>query len=111
MEALRGHYRRLLAERDRLDALASTVARTITELEQPRKDGTDMISISRPKNLFEGIGPARYMKVLRGFPELVEAVERHTAALSKAEIEVDERESPNSPTVSFAGRHPPGASR
>ncbi|WP_234421935.1 MULTISPECIES: hypothetical protein [unclassified Streptomyces] len=33
VEALRGHHRRLVAERDRLDALASTVFRTIAELE------------------------------------------------------------------------------
>lgn len=92
LEALRGHHCRLLAERDRLDALAGTVARTIAELEQSRKDGTDMISISRPENLFEGIGPARCMKVLRDFPDLVGAVERHTLALSEAEIEADERE-------------------
>src|SRR6478735_9796685 len=29
VDALRGHHRRLLAERDRLDALAGTVSRTI----------------------------------------------------------------------------------
>ncbi len=84
VDALRRHHRRLLAERDRLDALAGTVARTITELKQSRKDGTDMIGISRPENLFEGIRPARCMKILHGFPELVGAVERRTAALSGA---------------------------
>ncbi|MFE7118106.1 MerR family transcriptional regulator [Streptomyces sp. NPDC057654] len=92
LEALRCHHRRLLVERDRLDALAGTVARTITELEQSRKDGTDMISISRPENLFEGLRPAQCMKVLHGFPELVGAVEQRTATLSEAEIEADERE-------------------
>lgn len=92
VEALRGHHRRLLAERDRLDALAGTVARTITELEQSRKDGTDMISISRPENLFEGIRSTQCIKVLSGFPELVGAVERRTAVLSEVEIEADERE-------------------
>ncbi|MFH8612971.1 MerR family transcriptional regulator [Streptomyces sp. NPDC018029] len=92
LEALRGHHRRLLAERDRLNVLAGTVARTITELEQSRKDGTDMISISRPENLFEGVRSAECMKALRGFPELVGAIERHTSALSEAEIEADERE-------------------
>lgn len=55
LEALRGHHRRLLAERDRLDALVSTVSRTITELEQSRKDGRPMTSINRPENLFEGV--------------------------------------------------------
>ncbi|KAA6223940.1 MerR family transcriptional regulator [Streptomyces albofaciens JCM 4342] len=92
LAALRGHHRRLLAERDRLDALAGTVARTITGLERSRKGGTDMIGISRPENLFEGIRSAQCMKVLHGFPELVGAVERHTAALSRAEAEADERE-------------------
>ncbi|QEU96728.1 MerR family transcriptional regulator [Streptomyces kanamyceticus] len=92
LEALRGHRRRLLAERDRLDALAGTVARTIAELEQHRKDGTDMISISRPENLFEGIRSAHCMKALHGCPELVGAVERHAAAMSEAESEADERE-------------------
>ncbi|GGV53227.1 MerR family transcriptional regulator [Streptomyces spectabilis] len=92
LEALRGHYHRLLAERDRLDVLAGTVARTITELEQSRKDGTDMITISRPENLFEGVRSAQCMKALHGFPDLAGAIERHTAALNDAETEADERE-------------------
>ncbi|MFC4960672.1 MerR family transcriptional regulator [Streptomyces mauvecolor] len=92
LEALRGHHRQLLAERDRLDTLAATVARTITELERSRKDGTPVTGINRPENLFEGIRPARYMKGLRDFPELVGAIERHNSALSEAEIEADERE-------------------
>lgn len=92
LEALRGHHRQLLAERDRLDTLAATVARTITELERSRKDGTPMTGINRPENLFEGIRPARYMKGLRDFPELVGAIERHNSTLSEAEIEADERE-------------------
>ncbi|MFD9903765.1 MerR family transcriptional regulator [Streptomyces sp. NPDC059063] len=92
LQALRGHHRRLLDERDRLDALAATVARTISALEQSRKDGTEMTSVSRPENLFEGIRPARYMKGLRDFPDLVEAVVRHAAALSEAERSADERE-------------------
>ncbi|MFI8931662.1 MerR family transcriptional regulator [Streptomyces sp. NPDC053474] len=92
VEALRCHHRRLLAERDRLNALARTVAHTITELEQSRKDGTDMISITRPENLFEGIRSAQCMKALHGSPELAGAVERHNSALSEAEREADERE-------------------
>ncbi|WP_190094493.1 MerR family transcriptional regulator [Streptomyces melanogenes] len=92
VEALRGHHHQLLAERDRLDALAGTVAHTITELEQSRKDGTEMITISRPENLFEGFRPAQCMKVLHGFPELVGAVERHASALSRTEAEAEERE-------------------
>ncbi|MFE5709621.1 MerR family transcriptional regulator [Streptomyces sp. NPDC056501] len=54
VDALRGHHQRLLAERDRLDTLASTVSRTIAELEQSRKDGNPM-TIHRPENLFEGV--------------------------------------------------------
>ncbi|MBF6050276.1 MerR family transcriptional regulator [Streptomyces sp. NRRL B-1677] len=92
LEALRGHHRRLLAERDRLDALAGTVFRTITELEQSRKDGSPVIDINRPENLFEGIRPDQYMKTLRGFPEPAGAVERHTAAMSESEIEAGHRE-------------------
>ncbi|WP_030663659.1 MerR family transcriptional regulator [Streptomyces rimosus] len=92
LAALRGHHRRLLAERDRLDALAATVSRTIGELEESRKDGTAMVSINRPENLFEGIRPPQYLKSLRDFPELAAAIERHNAGLGEAEIEADQRE-------------------
>ncbi|MEU6117336.1 MerR family transcriptional regulator [Streptomyces sp. NPDC047117] len=87
VEALRDHHRRLLAERDRLDALAGTVSRTITELEQSREDGSPMTSINRPENLFEGIRPSQYAENLRDFPEQAEAVARHTATMSQDEIE------------------------
>ncbi|WKU43308.1 MerR family transcriptional regulator [Streptomyces sp. VNUA116] len=92
LEALRGHHRRLLAERDRLDALAGTVSRTITALERSRKDGSPMIDINRPENLFEGIRPDQYMKTMRDFPELAGAVGQATAAMSEAEIEAGHRE-------------------
>ncbi|MFE2018589.1 MerR family transcriptional regulator [Streptomyces sp. NPDC059499] len=92
LEALRGHRRRLLAERDRLDALAGTVSRTITELEQSRKDGKPMTAISRPENLFEGVRPAQYRESLRDFPELAGKVEQHTAGMSQDEIEAGHRE-------------------
>jgi len=46
VEALRGHHRRLLDERSRLDRLAETVAATIEHLEK----GTDMPA----ENLFKG---------------------------------------------------------
>lgn len=46
VEALRGHHRRLLEERGRLDRLAETVAATIKHLEE----GTDM----PPENLYRG---------------------------------------------------------
>ncbi|WP_112240263.1 MerR family transcriptional regulator [Kribbella monticola] len=58
VEALRDHHRRLLAERDRLDTLVGTVARTIAEL-QHRK-GSQMPKINRPENLFEGFDPGKH---------------------------------------------------
>ncbi|MEU4830319.1 MerR family transcriptional regulator [Streptosporangium sp. NPDC023615] len=57
--ALREHHRRLLGERDRLDAVVRMVARTITELQENRERG-DMSKINRPENLFEGFDQARY---------------------------------------------------
>ncbi|GAA1382361.1 TipAS antibiotic-recognition domain-containing protein [Kitasatospora putterlickiae] len=92
LEALRGHHRRLLAERDRLDALAATVARTITDLERSRKDGTPMTAINRPENLFEGIRATDYQEGLRAFPELAEATARAAAELSPEEVEAGQRE-------------------
>ncbi|MGW2180625.1 MerR family transcriptional regulator [Streptomyces sp. NPDC001732] len=92
VEALRGHHRRLLAERDRLDALADTVSRTIAELEQSRKDGRTMTAINRPENLFAGIRPAQYEESLRNFPELAGDIERHTSTMSEAQIEAGHRE-------------------
>ncbi|KOG41050.1 MerR family transcriptional regulator [Streptomyces decoyicus] len=92
LEALRSHHRRLLAERDRLDVLAGTVSRTITELERSRMDGRPMTSINRPENLFEGVRPAQYRESLRDFPELAEAIERRTSTMGEAEIEAGHRE-------------------
>jgi MerR family transcriptional regulator, thiopeptide resistance regulator len=57
VEALRAHHKRLLAEQDRLAALAATVARTIGELENA---GGAMTKINRPENLFEGFDPSQY---------------------------------------------------
>ncbi|MFE1171114.1 MerR family transcriptional regulator [Streptomyces sp. NPDC058773] len=91
VEALRGHHRRLLAERDRLGALAATVSRTIAELEQSRKDGIPM-AINRPENLFEGVVPSQYQENLRDFPEHAEAVARHVAGMSLRDIEAGQRE-------------------
>jgi DNA-binding transcriptional MerR regulator len=48
VEALRAHYERLLAERDRLTTLAHTVARTIAELQDGR-EVREMPKINRPK--------------------------------------------------------------
>lgn len=91
VEALRGHHRRLLAERDRLDALAGTVSRTIAELEQSRKDGRAM-TINRPENLFEGVTPAQYQETLRDFPEHAQAVARRVAGMSPHDVEAGQRE-------------------
>jgi DNA-binding transcriptional MerR regulator len=49
VEALRGHYERLLAERDRLDRLAHTVATTIENL----REGTTMAAAE----MFDGFTP------------------------------------------------------
>ncbi|MCT4354652.1 TipAS antibiotic-recognition domain-containing protein [Streptomyces sp. Je 1-79] len=91
VDALRGHHRRLLAERDRLDALAGTVSRTIAELEQSRKDGNPM-TINRPENLFEGVQPSQYAENMSEFPELAEEVGRRAAAMSQADADAGHRE-------------------
>ncbi|MFD3980137.1 MerR family transcriptional regulator [Streptomyces griseus] len=92
VEALRGHHRRLLAERDRLDTLAATVSRTIVELEQSRKDGTAMAAINRPENLFAGVQPSLYEENLRDFPGLAEETGRRAAAMTPVEVEAGQRE-------------------
>ncbi len=92
VEALRGHHLRLIAERDRLDALAGTVFRTIAELEQSRKDGRGMTAINRPENLVEGVQPSQYEENLREFPVLAEAGARRAAGTSPAEAEAGQRE-------------------
>ncbi|MGA5062240.1 MerR family transcriptional regulator [Streptomyces exfoliatus] len=91
VDALRGHHRRLLAERDRLDALAATVSRTIAALEQSRKDGNPM-TVNRPENLFEGVQPSHYAENMRDFPELAEEVGRRAATMSQAEADAGHRE-------------------
>ncbi|MBO0657166.1 MerR family transcriptional regulator [Streptomyces triculaminicus] len=92
LEALHGHRGRLLAERDRLDALVRTVSRTITELEQSRKDGNPMTSINRPENLFEGVRPAVYEESMRDFPELAEDNRRRLSTMSEAEVDAAHRQ-------------------
>ncbi|MER5963479.1 MerR family transcriptional regulator [Streptomyces sp. NPDC002057] len=91
VDALRGHHRWLLAERDRLDALAGTVSRTIAELEQSRKDGNPM-TINRPENLFEGVQASQYQESLRDFPEHAQEVARSVAAMTPQDIEAGQRE-------------------
>ncbi|MGW5640205.1 MerR family transcriptional regulator [Streptomyces sp. NPDC003832] len=91
VDALRGHHRRLIAERDRLDTLAGTVSRTIAELEQSRKDGHPM-TISRPENLFEGVSPSQYEENMRDFPELADEVARRADTMSQADADAAHRE-------------------
>ncbi|GAA3378570.1 hypothetical protein GCM10020367_58600 [Streptomyces sannanensis] len=88
------HRGRLLAERDRFDALVRIVSRTIAELEQSRKDGKPMTSINRPENLFEGVRPAVSKESLRDFPELAEENRRRVSAMSEAEIDAGHRRGP-----------------
>ncbi|MEV7563435.1 MerR family transcriptional regulator [Streptomyces sp. NPDC089795] len=91
VDALRVHHRRLLEERDRLDALAGTVSRTIAELEQSRKDGNPM-TINRPENLFEGVQPSHYAANMDGFPELAEELGRRATGMTQAEADAGHRE-------------------
>ncbi|MFB7592500.1 MerR family transcriptional regulator [Streptomyces sp. NPDC056169] len=90
VDALRGHHRRLLAERDRIDALADTVSRTIADLEQSRKDGHPM-TINRPENLFEGVQPSQYAHNMRDFPELADEVAQRAATMSQADADAAHR--------------------
>ncbi|RSS56622.1 MerR family transcriptional regulator [Streptomyces sp. WAC01280] len=90
VDALRGHHRRLLAERDRLDALAGTVSRTIADLEQSRKDGNP-VTINRPENLFEGVQPSQYAENMRDFPELAQEVGQRAATMSQADADAAHR--------------------
>ncbi|MBY8879922.1 MerR family transcriptional regulator [Actinacidiphila acidipaludis] len=90
--ALRGHYRRLLAERDRLQTLARTVARTIAELEEGRGN-SDMARINRPENLFEGFEPGRHEAEARErWPEQWESSRRATEGMTAEEMERWQRE-------------------
>ncbi|MFH9724180.1 MerR family transcriptional regulator [Streptomyces sp. NPDC017254] len=91
VDALRGHHRRLLAERDRIDVLAATVSGTIAELEQSRKDDR-LMTINRPENLFEGVTPSHYEDNMRDFPELAQEVGRRAATMSRADADAAHRE-------------------
>lgn len=90
VDALRIHHRRLLAERDRLDALAGTVSRTIAELEQSRKDGHP-VTINRPENLFEGVRPSDYEANMHDFPDLAAEVGRRAATMTQADADEGHR--------------------
>jgi len=90
--ALREHHSRLLAERDRLDVLARTVARTIAERE--KDEGTpDMEKISKPENLFTGFDTARYdSPAHQQWPGQAQQSAQFSGTLSEAERERLQRE-------------------
>lgn len=90
--ALRAHYQRLLRERDRLDQVARTVARTIDELETT-EGAPEMAKINRPENLFEGFDPAQYESEVRErWPEQWEQSQRFADSLTAEDTECMQRE-------------------
>jgi MerR family transcriptional regulator, thiopeptide resistance regulator len=92
VQALRDHHQRLLAERDRLDQVVATVARTITELETTR-GGPGMSKISRPENLFEGFDATHYDEEVRDrWPQQWEQAQLASAGLTAKDIKVMQRE-------------------
>jgi DNA-binding transcriptional MerR regulator len=92
VEALRAHHKRLLAEQDRLAALAGTVARTIAELEE-RRDGSDMPKINRPENLFEGFDASQYdAQARQQWPQQWEESKRFVDSLSPEDHDRMQRE-------------------
>lgn len=105
VDALRSHHLRLLAERDRLDALAGTVSRTIAELKQSRRDGNPM-TINRPENLFEGIQPSQYQESLSDFPGHAEEVARRVPVMTPQDIEAGQRERTTQMILMAAGTRP-----
>jgi MerR family transcriptional regulator, thiopeptide resistance regulator len=91
LSALRRHHTRLLAEGDRIARLASTVSRTITELE----GGDPMASpqINRPENLFEGFSPADYEDEARErWPEQFDQVQPVAQATSPEQLVAEQKE-------------------
>lgn len=92
LAALRGHYQRLLLERDRLDVVIRTVARTIDELEH-QEGAPGMTKISRPENLFEGFDPTEYdIEARDRWPEQWKQSKQFTDTLSPADTERVQRE-------------------
>jgi DNA-binding transcriptional MerR regulator len=90
--ALRGHYQRLLRERDRLEVVARTVARTIDELEH-QEGAPGMTKINRPENLFEGFDPSQYDDEARErWPQQWEQSKQFTDTLSSEDTERMQRE-------------------
>jgi DNA-binding transcriptional MerR regulator len=79
VEVLRSHHLRLLAERDRLDRLAATVAQTITDME----GGNEMTA----EAMFEGFrhNPYEAEARERWGDDVVDESNRRTAALTNAD--------------------------
>ncbi|MBU3061696.1 MerR family transcriptional regulator [Nocardia sp. NEAU-G5] len=90
LAALRRHHVRLLTERNRLDRMANTVARTIAELEGK----TEMaVKINRPENLFEGFDHSQYDDEARErWPEEFEQSQRNAANITPEDVERMQRE-------------------
>lgn len=85
VEALREHHERLVAERDRLDAMAATVARTIRELSE--REGSATMSIEKPENLFEGFDTSEYDEEARQrWPKEHASSKRFTDALTPEDV-------------------------
>ena len=92
LEALRGHYQRVLNERERLERVARTVARTIEELEAT-EGVSGMTKINRPENLFEGFDPSQYDAEARErWPQEWEQSKRFTDTLTPQDTERMQRE-------------------
>jgi DNA-binding transcriptional MerR regulator len=90
LTALRRHHTRLLAEQARIARLASTVARTITELE-----GNDPMApqINRPENLFEGFNAADHEDEARErWPEQVEQAQTVEQAAAPEQVTAEQQE-------------------
>jgi DNA-binding transcriptional MerR regulator len=91
VEALQVHHKRLLAEQDRLAAVAQTVARTISELESAQ--GADMPKINKPENLFEGFDQSRYDDEARErWPDQWENSQEYVRSLGPGGIERAQKE-------------------
>lgn len=92
LQALRDHHHRLLRERHRLDQVAATLARTITELETTQ-GAPGMSKISRPENLFEGFDATDHDAEARErWPQEWEQAQRASVALTAEDVALMQRE-------------------
>lgn len=92
VQALRDQHERLLRERDRLDRVARTVARTLADLES-QEGRNDVTNINRPENLFEGFDPSQYDAEARErWPEQWQQSKQFTDTLTAQDTERMQRE-------------------